>query len=198
MVGFLDGSSGSPRPGIVLGAGETGGTCNNNEAVIHGSWKLINGSIPCEWATWQAPLFPNVSASTSTYSRQEQDTKAARYRAKPGQCVEKETLFLFNIEDDPTEQVNLAETHPDEVALLLTKLAQARADAETEPFERNHDHAVHDRASLCAAYRDAHGGFLGPYMDDVLVEEVTRVEASRVRDPDPLAFAAPDTYTDEC
>ena len=198
MVGFLDGTSGSPRKGIVLGAGETGSTCNNNEAVIHGSWKLINGSIPCEWATWQAPLFPNVSASTSTESRQEQDTKAARYRAKPGQCVEKETLFLFNIEDDPTEQVNLAETHPDEVALMLTRLAQARADAETDPFERNHDHAVHDRASLCAAYRDAHGGFLGPYMDDVMVEEVTRVEASRVRDPDPLAFAAPDTYTDEC
>jgi arylsulfatase B len=193
MAGFLDGTRGSPRSGMVLGAGETAGTCNHNEAVIEGNWKLINGSVPCDWATWQAPLFPNASASTSTESRLEQDTKA-----RPNDCVLEGTTFLFNIEDDPNELVNLAASNPKQVALLLTKLAEARADAATDPFEKNHDHAVHDRAALCTAYRDAHGGFLGPYMDGRLVEEVTRIAESRLRDPDPFAFAAPDVYTDEC
>jgi arylsulfatase B len=193
MAGFLDGTRGSPRSGMVLGAGETAGTCNHNEAVIEGNWKLINGSVPCDWATWQAPLYPNASASTSTESRLEQDTKA-----RPNDCVLEGTTFLFNIEDDPNELVNLAASNPKQVALLLTKLAEARADAATDPFEKNHDHAVHDRAALCTAYRDAHGGFLGPYMDGRLVEEVTRIAESRLRDPDPFAFAAPDVYTDEC
>ena len=193
MAGFLGGTRGSPRSGIVLGAGDTASTCNHNEAVIEGDWKLINGSIPCEWATWQAPLFPNASASTSTESRLKQDTKT-----QPNECVLQDTTFLFNIKDDPNEQVNLAASSPKRVHFLLTKLVEARADAQTDPFERNHDHAVHDRAALCTAYRDAHGGFLGPYMEGRLVEEVARIEESRVRDPDPLAFASPDTYTDEC
>ena len=25
-----------------------------NQAIIFGSWKLINGSIPCGWDSWQA------------------------------------------------------------------------------------------------------------------------------------------------
>lgn len=201
MASFLGGTSGSPRSGIILGAGDTGGTCNYNEAIIDGSWKLINGSVPCEWATWQGFLFPNVSAYTSIGEQgsgdfprlEEKDSKT-----QPGACLLAQTTFLFNIDDDPTEQVNLWASNPAQVALLLTKLAEARADAETDPFEGNHDHAVHNRPAICAEYRDAHGGFLGPYMDGQFVEEVSRVEKVNARNRNPLAFAEPDTYTDEC
>ena len=189
MASFLDGTRGSPRSGMVLGAGDTASTCNHNEAVIEGSWKLINGSIPCDWATWQGPLFPNVTASKSTASRLE---KASASR--PTTCILTDTTYLFNIEDDPTEQVNLADSNPSRVALLLAKLAQAREDAKADPFESNHDHAVHDRPALCTEYRDAHEGFLGPYMDGRLVRDLTE---AKVNIRHPLAFADPDTYTDE-
>ena len=189
MASFLDGTRGSPRSGMVLGAGDTASTCNHNEAVIEGSWKLINGSIPCDWATWQGPLFPNVTASKSTASRLE---KASASR--PTTCILTDTTYLFNIEDDPTEQVNLADSNPSRVALLLAQLAQARTDAKADPFESNHDHAVHDRPALCTKYRDAHEGFLGPYMDGRLVRDLTE---AKVNIRHPLAFADPDTYTDE-
>jgi len=48
MVQYLAGAvDESPRSEIILGAGNTGGTVNNIEAAIKGSWKLINGTIPC-------------------------------------------------------------------------------------------------------------------------------------------------------
>ena len=62
MAAYLSGDvSTSPRTSMILGAGDTDATCNYVESVIQGAYKLINGSIPCSWASYQGPLYPNAS-----------------------------------------------------------------------------------------------------------------------------------------
>ena len=56
---------------------------NHAEALIFGSWKLLNGSIPCGWDSWQAPVFPN-------------DTRAMPTGFGMGGCFQQVATYLFN------------------------------------------------------------------------------------------------------
>eukprot|EP00908_Phaeocystis_cordata_P022897 Transcript_5305.p1 GENE.Transcript_5305~~Transcript_5305.p1 ORF type:complete len:594 (-),score=105.09 Transcript_5305:42-1823(-) len=193
MANFLAGG-GSWRSRMVLGAGDTSGTVNYNEAVINGSWKLINGSVPCHWATRQGPLFPNLTTSNAS-ARSRWRLPGASHLVGTGDCVFNRTTFLFNIVDDEGEHHNLVDDNPEQVALLLEMLAKARVSAEGA-FERDPDRGAPGKMEYCVEYRDAHGGFLGPYMDGRQVHVFTE-EEKRPGRRHPLAFAEPDVYTDE-
>ena len=98
MASYIAGSvEQSPRQELVLAAGDTGTTVNGVEAVIRGEWKLINGSIPCGWATYQGAKFPNASSERT------------RGFMLPG-CMHRTKTYLFNIQTDPHESHNLAES----------------------------------------------------------------------------------------
>ena len=146
----------SPREGVVLAAGNSGSTVNFVEAVIQGPWKLINGSTPCGWDTYQGDHFPNQSSTATPGFMQ------------PG-CNTMATTLLFNIETDPHETINLADSpadvHRQRLAELFDLLSRARSEA--SPFEMDHDRAFDRQTRLgwCEMMRDDRGGFLGPYME---------------------------------
>lgn len=155
MASYIAGSvEQSPRQELVLAAGDTGTTVNGVEAVIRGEWKLINGSIPCGWATYQGAKFPNASSERT------------RGFMLPG-CMHRTKTYLFNIQTDPHESHNLAESpaHQLKLAELFELLDLARSQA--APFEIDHDRAFDrdTRQRWCEETRDARGGFLGPYME---------------------------------
>ena len=110
-----------PRKSMTLGAGDTGNTVNYVEAVIHNEWKLINGSQPCSWSTWQGPMYPNMTSETTS-----------RYQASV-KCVHKQTEFLFNIREDPNETTNLARDNPHMIRKLGLRLQKARAEYTAMP-----------------------------------------------------------------
>ena len=223
MAAYLagGGESSSPRTSMTLGAGDTSGTVNWAEAVIHGGWKLINGSQPCTWSMWQGPMFPNVTTH-----------QADKYTAS-AECVHKETTFLFNIREDPHETTNLAESNPEVRDILLDRLAKARAEyvamprleATSKPdrcrpsawstsgppslaasrpgftthgcgqFHTDHDRGDSNKVMHCESYTAANQGFLGPYMEGRIVQHVQ--EERRSQSQHPLAYADPDVYTDD-
>ena len=123
MAAFLEaGGEGTfPRTSMTLGAGDTGNTVNFIEAVIHKEWKLINGSQPCTWSMYQAPLFPNMTSHQTD-----------RFTAST-ECLHKKTVFLFNIRDDPNETTNLADENPGMLRKLFNRLDQARAEFAAMP-----------------------------------------------------------------
>ena len=123
MAAFLaaGGEGTPPRTCMTLGAGDTGNTVNFVEAVIHKEWKLINGSQPCTWTRYQAPLFPNMTSHQTD-----------RFTAST-ECVHKHTVFLFNIREDPNETTNLADENPDMLRKLFNRLEQARAEYASMP-----------------------------------------------------------------
>lgn len=147
----------SPRTGVVLAAGNSGSTINFVEAVIQGPWKLINGSTPCGWDTYQGAHFPNRSSSA---------TRPPGFM-QPG-CDTAPITLLFNIDTDPHETNNLADSPMAPVKILsdlFGLLSEARSEA--TPFEMDHDRAFDHATQLgwCETTRDARGGYLGPYME---------------------------------
>jgi arylsulfatase B len=179
MVPYLAGAvDESPRSEIILGAGNTGGTVNNIEAAIKGSWKLINGTIPCGWDTWQGPVFPNTSSAKLPFSGIDLRTELG-----PDQnCKSRPTTYLFNIKDDPNESNNVAATYPKKVEELWSLIKRGRTGG--QPFETDHDRTnAHTRLqSNCETFRDHHSGFLGQYMDmdDDLLDEAAEREKKMV------------------
>ena len=123
MAAFLAGGGEGtfPRTSMTLGAGDTGNTVNFIEAVIHEEWKLINGSQPCTWSMYQAPLFPNVTSHQTD-----------RFTASVD-CVHQHTAFLYNIREDPNETTNLADENPDMLRKLFNRLEQARGEYAAMP-----------------------------------------------------------------
>ena len=123
MAAFLaaGGEGDFPRTSMTLGAGDTGNTVNFIEAAIHHEWKLINGSQPCTWTMYQAPLFPNMTSHQTD-----------RFTAST-ECIHKHTAFLFNIREDPNETTNLADENPDMLRKLFNRLDQARAEYAAMP-----------------------------------------------------------------
>ena len=179
MVPYLAGAvDESPRSEIILGAGNTGGTVNNIEAAIKGSWKLINGTIPCGWDTWQGPVFPNTSSAKLPFSGIDLRTELG-----PDQnCKSRPTTYLFNIKDDPNEANNLAASYPKKVEELWSLIKRGRVGG--QPFETDHDRTnAHTRLqSNCETFRDHHSGFLGQYMDmdDDLLDEAAEREKKMI------------------
>lgn len=162
MARYLSGESiESPRTEIILGAGNTGGTVNFIEAAIRGSWKLINGTIPCGWDTWQGPVFPNASSVRMPWGGVRLTSKLGPDR----NCPPRPTTYLFNIKNDPNESNNVVDLYPEKVAELVKLIQKGRMNG--HPFESDHDR-TNTRARLqayCENFRDRHHGFLGQYMD---------------------------------
>ena len=224
MAAFLaaGGEGTFPRTSMTLGAGDTAGTVNWVEAIIHGEWKLINGTQPCSWTSWQGPMFPNTSST--------QNSKANK------QCLHEKTAFLFNIRDDPHETTNLAEKKPEMRDLLFKRLAMARHEYVAMPrleaadkssrcrpsawsasgpplgangklrqawaathgcgqFHTDHDRGDSHKQTYCEEFAAANGGFLGPYMEGRIVQHVQ--EERRSLSQHPFAFADPDVFTDD-
>ena len=224
MAAFIAAGGGGafPRTSMTLGAGDTAGTVNWAEAIIHGAWKLINGSQPCSWSTWQGPMFPNMTSQTMN-------------KQEAHECMHKETAFLFNIRDDPHETTNLAEENPDMLEELFSRLAKARAEYTAMPrlevgdkparckpsswstsgpplgsgklrkvwatthgcgqFHTDHDRGDSHKQTFCEEFAAANQGFLGPFMEGRTVQHVQ--EERRSLSQHPLAFADPDVYTDD-
>ena len=224
MAAFLaaGGEGTFPRTSMTLGAGDTAGTVNWVEAIIHGEWKLINGTQPCSWTSWQGPMFPNTSST--------QNSKANK------QCLHEKTAFLFNIRDDPHETTNLAEKKPEMRDLLFKRLAMARHEYVAMPrleaadkssrcrpsawsasgpplgangklrqawaathgcgqFHTDHDRGDSHKQTYCEEFAAANQGFLGPYMEGRIVQHVQ--EERRSLSQHPFAFADPDVFTDD-
>jgi arylsulfatase B len=188
MAAYLSGDvSTSPRTSMILGAGDTDATCNYVESVIQGAYKLINGSIPCSWASYQGPLYPNASTVRIGF-------KVTAEQMAADDCVLDKTTFLFNIREDPHELVNLADSHPVLLSNLQKMLMQARKESKG-CFPTDHDRGEPNKADFCESFVRDNYGFVGPYMEGrerrPLDEEFT------VRLPHPLAFTDSDVYTDE-
>jgi arylsulfatase I/J len=171
MLSYLAGArTTSPRKDIVLAAGNTGLTVNYAEAVISGEWKLINGSIPCGWDSWQGPVFPNASNDQPRIMlRGTQAEMHETISSGDDGCTSAVTTYLFNIMVDPHEANNLAfspfEQHKSKLAELFDVLAANRAAA--NPFELDGDRALNwrfVRGTSCESFRDENRGFLGPFM----------------------------------
>ena len=185
MVSYLGGEAAeSPRTSMVLGAGKTGGTVNNVEAVIQGHFKLINGTVPCGKGTWQGSLFPNASTPPHTT------------RVQP--CGP--PLYLFNIIDDPHETTNLAYEKENQPRLkeMFDKLEEAREESNRylkagKAFEADRDLGMPPELMVwyCKAYKSANQGFLGPILDNAREVNVQMARARIIEHVDP-------TYTDDC
>ena len=110
--------------------------------LISGDWKLITAAT--QPGFWQGPRFPNGSSVELEAS------------ACSGGC-------LFNVESDPTEQLNLYEQRPDMVEQMSLQLKEQQA-----AFFENRDRFVNscpEGVINCACWLAHHryGGFLGPY-----------------------------------
>lgn len=139
MWPFLSGKTQqSPRDSIPIAS-----TC-----LVQGDWKLItNKTVP---DNWQGPLSPNSSTPAAL-----QGTVSS-----PGHC---DTGCLFNVVDDPTEQVNLFSDHPEIVSKMKADLENAK-----KSFFGNRDSFQNDcpeGTENCACWmaKNRYGGFLGPY-----------------------------------
>ncbi len=185
MVSYLGGEAAeSPRTSMVLGAGKTGGTVNDVEAVIQGHFKLINGTVPCGKGTWQGSLFPNASTPPHTT------------RVQP--CGP--PLYLFNIIDDPHETTNLAyeKEYQPRLKEMFDKLEEAREESNRylkagKAFEADRDLGMPPELMVwyCKAYKSANQGFLGPILDNAREVNVQMARARIIEHVDP-------TYTDDC
>ena len=164
MLRYLRGEEkASLRTSMILGAGETGDTVNGVEAIMEGDLKLINGTIPCSWDSWQGPAYPNTS-NPHPYP-----DLPRNYRT----CTLPTTTYLFNVKTDPEERINMADwkNMSDVKRELFQKLAAGRA--QTPRVESEHDRALDKtmRVNACQAWVEAHGGFLGPYMTGIFEED---------------------------
>ena len=108
-------------------------------AYIHGDYKIITGIQ--YYGFWQGPRYPNATTNHSTFDH----------------FVDCGSGCLFNIQDDPSEYNDLRSTHPDILNDMRARLLAHNAtqfDAPRAPKSGRE----------CDAYRDAHHGYLGPYL----------------------------------
>ena len=110
--------------------------------LISENWKLITAAT--QPGFWQGPRFPNSSSVE------------LQAPACSGGC-------LFDVEQDPTEQVNLYQERPDVVESMSSQLEELK-----EAFFENNDKFVKscpENVINCACWLAHHryGGFLGPY-----------------------------------
>ena len=111
-------------------------------AIIVGEYKLIVGMQG--YAFWQGPVYPN--ASTTNAARK----KFEKFFDCGAGC-------LFNIMDDPSETNNLADAMPSKRDALWKRYVELNATQFDAP-------KLNVNANECNAYRTAHGGSVGPYI----------------------------------
>ena len=107
--------------------------------VRSGDWKLILGIQ--SYGFWQGPVYPNATTNHSS----ELEFNCG------GGC-------LFNIQEDPSEYTDLAQSHPAKFGEMLALFRERN----TTMFEAPR---VNPDPQACLRYVAAHGGFVGPYMD---------------------------------
>ena len=109
-----------------------------NGALISGDMKLILGLQ--SYGFWQGPVFPNATTNPSN-----------------GSTFDCGAGCLFNITEDPSEHVDLSKVMP-KVLSQMQQLFRTRNQTtfQARPWGRD--------ATTCAAFVDAHHGFVGPYL----------------------------------
>lgn len=149
----------SPRKVVVLSTRNT--RVGSMDAFISGSFKLLLGHAVCDCFVEQT--YP-VEADTCNC-----DTTKGNLKYKGGWLGHKDwgigsNVWLFNLDDDPQEEHNLAETHPSVVARLKKAF---ETEKKTALHHIDPDSEVSDAvlAKKCEAYTKKHRGYLGPFMD---------------------------------
>jgi hypothetical protein len=142
-------NSTSPRQQLVLGK-MTGGSL-----IAAGGWKIILGKQSPDW--WYGPYAPNCTDGNGGH---------------PDNC---DDGCLFNIDNDPSEHVNLKAAQPARFAQLKALLdAETSAVGLQRPLtaagpEGYDAHGIYDQVQLpedhgaCQAMDTVWGGFFGPY-----------------------------------
>ena len=133
-------NSTSPRTGFAASEG----------TIVSGPYKLLIGSVG--GASWTGPLFPNASSPSQDL------TKYTALCGKKG-C-------LYDVENDPTEQIDISSSNPAIVAQLQGELDAARMtfynNNETAVCAHNPNLPIHS-VCACDAAKVVWGGYLGPY-----------------------------------
>ena len=122
----------------------------SSSTMVRGPFKLLLGDVTD--ASWMGPLWPNSSSPS-------RDIQNYTAHCGKGGC-------LYNVEEDPTEQNDIAAENPAVVAELLAELHVA-----AQSFWNNNESGVcaHNSslpiqsACACDAASVVWGGFLGPY-----------------------------------
>jgi hypothetical protein len=108
--------------------------------------ELLVGVMTCN--CWQGPHYPNASSPSGC------PTYDCGYPSAPS--PEGRAGCLFDIINDPTQQVDLAATRPQVVKTMYTRLLEVQSTA-FSPDRGNSDPAA------CAAF-DSYGQFYGPFL----------------------------------
>nr|KAG5694741.1 hypothetical protein BaRGS_031557 [Batillaria attramentaria] len=101
----------SPRTGFVYNLDNMNPPVEGHAAIREGDYKLIKG-WPGRYSDWYPP--------DQEYDEQDSDLSLAQELEAP----DLNTTRLYNIKDDPTEHVDLAEQLPDVVAKLEQRMAE--------------------------------------------------------------------------
>jgi len=138
MWPYLTGAAAaSPRTEMVISSEYLGGE-KWNAALITGDYKLVVGTQ--SYGFWMAPNYPNSSTNHKT--------------ELPVECGEG---CLFDIQKDPSEYHDLAAEMPALLHKMRCRLLQLNATS----FEAG---KVPVSEEQCGKFRDAHKGFLVPYL----------------------------------
>ena len=146
----------SPRTLLAIGSntdGEAGRTHGNTTVggVIVPPYKIVlgmdNGTL--DMATWTGPKSPNntVTPPPASFTQRCGRTPA--------------TGCLYNVYTDPTEHVNLAETHPQVFKTLLAKVDELQQGV----YSPQRSVPEHGAGLACERGITEYNGFWGPFLD---------------------------------
>ena len=107
-------------------------------AIISGDFKLVLGMQ--KYGFWMGPVYPNASTDHS--------------KERPFDC---KAGCLFDIQKDPAEHHDLATTRASKLGQMTELWHQRQTTAFQAP-------KLKPNPAKCEAYREAHGGYTGPYL----------------------------------
>ena len=118
-------------------------------ALIVGAFKIVIGVQ--SYGFWQGPVYPNA---TTDHNAEVVDQTCG------------ETGCLFNIQDDPSEYVNLAASNPSKLGELMARFVELNKTAFEAPragcFTKSSPKCAAD-IEACTAKVEELGNFYGPY-----------------------------------
>ena len=152
MWPFITGAvSKSPRTEIVFSSESDSGGMITEELSLKSDgtttrklWKLLTGVS--SYGFWQGPRYPNATTDHST----EKEVDCG------GGC-------LFEVEGDPSEYVNLANTKKAKLT-ELQKLWNTRIATAWPTSNDTNNWNVGTDPTACTKYTESHHGFIGPYL----------------------------------